>query len=54
LPVNGAQKVKSLEAVVVSIVTVYEVVCERVSKITSSVAVGRLPAQGAPPEVVAQ
>lgn len=55
LPEAGAQKVKSLQSfVVASMVTVYAVAFEALSKITSSVAVGRLPAHGAPPEVVAQ
>lgn len=54
-PTSGAQNVISRQSfVVASIVQVYAVAFDRVSKITSSVAVGRFPAHGAPPLVVDQ
>lgn len=54
-PVNGAANVILLQSfVVASIVTVYAVGFDRVSKKTSSDAVGRFPDHGDPPDVVAQ
>lgn len=54
-PLAGAANVISLQSfVVASIVTVYAVALDAESKKTSSVAVGKLPAHGAPPDVVAQ
>lgn len=54
-PLAGAANVISLQSfVVASIVTVYAVALDAESKKTSSVAVGKFPAHGAPPDVVAQ
>lgn len=55
LPTSGAANVISRQSfVTASIVTVYAMAFELASKKTSSDAVGRFPAHGAPPLVVAQ